>query len=501
MKNITIILICLLGISFTNTIIAQTDVEGLLFTQQNPAVTARGLGMGGAFASLGADFSAIRANPAGTAMYRSGEWTVSPSFHTIQTNSSFFGNGQTEFENKFQLPQMGAAFPGIERTHSGWKHAVGALGYHRIMDYSQHFSFSGTSAGSISNMFTERSNGFFPDELDPFAGGLAYDIDLIFNPDPSNPTEYAGDISNSDPVFKSQSVERSGGVHDIYLAYAANYGDRFYLGGSVHIPFLRFQQNSFYEEQDAGNDIPYFNQMSYDQELNVTGAGIQAKLGAIYRINSMFRVSLAYHTPISYRLNEQYQSSMSALIFYDDGSTNNPGSMDSPAGQYSYRFIAPMRINAGLSAVFGQSGLISFEADFVDYSRARFRFDRQGSAADANFERDLNQSIRNKYRPVINTRIGGELVLGQARLRAGYSLSADPFRTNILDISTAEHQISGGAGLRWESFYIDAALAYSFKLEEYYPYTTEFIIGTQGQPLVEQNITRYRAMLTFGVRF
>ncbi len=480
---------------------AQTEIEALLYSQQNYGITARGLALGGAFAALGGDVSAIHANPAATAIYRSSEFTISPAFNRYQKRSTFFGETSENSTTRFQMPQMAAVFPGIERTHSGWKHAVGALGYHRTHDFSSEFEFAGISAGSITNRFVERATGFFPDELDPFTEKLAYDIDLIFNPSGDILTEYAGDISVSDRVWKSQHTERSGGIHDVFLSYAANYGDRLYLGGSLHIPFLRLEETSIYREEDQNNQIAFFNSMHYQQEFTVTGAGIQAKLGAIYRFSSMLRASLAYHSPMSIRLNEQFLTHMGASITYEDGSGNSPNNAVSPSGSYSYRFVSPMRVNAGIAAVFGSSGLISLEADFVDYTRARFRFDREGSASDANIERNLNQVISNTYRSVINMRAGGEVVLDNTRLRAGYSFKPDPFRGGLVSINGAEHQVSGGIGMRWDSFFIDAAVAYALTEREYYPYTTEVLIGTDGPQRVSQDISRLRTMLTLGFRF
>ena len=58
---------------------AQGSEELLSFSRQNFGISsARSAGMGGAFTSLGADAASMSINPAGIAMYRSGEVSISP---------------------------------------------------------------------------------------------------------------------------------------------------------------------------------------------------------------------------------------------------------------------------------------------------------------------------------------------------------------------------------------------------------------------------------------
>ncbi|MBK9317869.1 MAG: hypothetical protein IPM91_02820 [Bacteroidetes bacterium] len=61
---------------------AQTDADILRFSMLNYGSTARSLGMGNSFGALGADFSTLAINPAGIALYRKSEFSVSPLFQT-----------------------------------------------------------------------------------------------------------------------------------------------------------------------------------------------------------------------------------------------------------------------------------------------------------------------------------------------------------------------------------------------------------------------------------
>ena len=48
--------------------------------------------MGGAFGSMGGDFSAITVNPAGSGIYRSSEFVFSGGYNTSITESSYLNN-------------------------------------------------------------------------------------------------------------------------------------------------------------------------------------------------------------------------------------------------------------------------------------------------------------------------------------------------------------------------------------------------------------------------
>ena len=52
------------------TVMAQNDVDAFRFSQVNWSGTARFMGAGGAFGSIGGDFSALATNPAAIGLYK-----------------------------------------------------------------------------------------------------------------------------------------------------------------------------------------------------------------------------------------------------------------------------------------------------------------------------------------------------------------------------------------------------------------------------------------------
>ena len=65
----------------TTIVNAQNEVDALRYSTHNISGTARYSSMGGAFGSLGGEFSALSSNPAGIGMYQLGELTFTPSIH------------------------------------------------------------------------------------------------------------------------------------------------------------------------------------------------------------------------------------------------------------------------------------------------------------------------------------------------------------------------------------------------------------------------------------
>ena len=71
---------------------AQNEVDALRYSTQNLSGTARYAAMGGAFGSLGGEFSALSSNPAGIGMYQFSEFTFTPTLNLNSSNPLKFFN-------------------------------------------------------------------------------------------------------------------------------------------------------------------------------------------------------------------------------------------------------------------------------------------------------------------------------------------------------------------------------------------------------------------------
>jgi hypothetical protein len=101
MKKICLTL-TLLGM-FAGGTFAQNQLDALRYSRLNPSGTARFVAMGGAFGALGSDFSALSVNPGGIGLYRSSEFSITPSFSTTTTESQLNGNFREDSRYNFNL--------------------------------------------------------------------------------------------------------------------------------------------------------------------------------------------------------------------------------------------------------------------------------------------------------------------------------------------------------------------------------------------------------------
>ena len=125
---------------------AQNEIDALRYSQQNMFGSARVSSMGGAFGSLGGDFSGLSQNPAGIGMYQFTEVTFSPSFILNNTTSYNNQQGFTEIINnglKFDedisqgsLGNIGFVFS-TPKDNSEWKRVNFGIGLNQLANYSK----------------------------------------------------------------------------------------------------------------------------------------------------------------------------------------------------------------------------------------------------------------------------------------------------------------------------------------------------------------------------
>ena len=72
-------------------VFAQSHLDAYRFSQQDYEGTARFTSMGGAFGALGGDFTSLSLNPAGVGVYRSSEFTITPTISYNKVNSDYMG--------------------------------------------------------------------------------------------------------------------------------------------------------------------------------------------------------------------------------------------------------------------------------------------------------------------------------------------------------------------------------------------------------------------------
>lgn len=497
MKKIFLFFITLF---FINSMSAQTLADAARFSVFDVNSTARSVGVGGGLGALGGDFSTLSVNPAGLALYRGREFTFTPSLVFINSDAQLEGGQGTQSDTKvnFNLSNIGLVFH-KRPTSTKWTTANFGFGLNRLANFHQKITYEGVTRGSITDRWLELADGFSPNQLDNFEAGPAFDAFAI-GEFQNSPTFYFSDFVPDDQVLKTQDITRKGSINELVFSFAGNIKERVMLGATVGIPFLRFEENKRYEESDPNNEIPEFNFLRFSENLETRGTGINLKLGAIIRFSQAFRLGLAIHTPTAFQLTDNYNTTV-AYDFDADSYNESQAPAESPQLEFEYNFSTPWRFIGSAGIVIGKIGFLTGEVEYVNYTGSKYSVNADiATLADQDIIDRVNQTIDNQLESNLNFRFGGEVALQKYRLRGGFNLSGTPYAVD----SSLDGSLSLGAGVRWESIFLDIAYRRSMDNEVYVPY----VIGDQevnGIEISEQQVNidavKNKFMITMGVRF
>ncbi|MCC6723293.1 MAG: hypothetical protein IT258_02195 [Saprospiraceae bacterium] len=489
--------ICLIA---TSPIYGQTLQDAVRYSQLEVGGTARSVGIGGGIGALGADFSVLSTNPAGLAAFRRSEFTFTPIFSNNTNESELVDGGEgTSTTNKFNFgfSNMGLVFPSRPLSRN-WTNTAFGLGFNRLASFQQKASYSGTTPGSITERWANQAQGYNSENVDFYnigeiEAGLAYNAEAIYNPDENDLTYYATDFLPGELVGKSQTIRQKGSYNEMVVSYAGNFKDRFLIGATMGLPIINFEENKSYQETVVDPTNTVFNELIYKEKLKTSAVGINLKLGMIFRVNQMFRIGAAIHTPTGIGLKDSFSSSLT--YSYNLDGIPKPGSANSPDGSFEYRMRTPWRFIGSAGFIFDKKGFLSAEVEYVDYTNAKFNFNNTPTEGDTEYQNELNQQITNQLASGLNIRLGGEFTLGKFRFRGGYSIMPSPYKEGFDPIGS----LSLGAGA-WlsEGIFLDAAYRrQSAPGQQYSPY----LLNGEPAQVVTQHNTRTQVLLTLGFKF
>ncbi|MBV6438512.1 MAG: hypothetical protein EPGJADBJ_00136 [Saprospiraceae bacterium] len=477
-------------------LLAQSAGDVLNYSFLRPSGTARFTGVGGAMGALGADFGTLSTNPAGLAMYRSDEFTVTPSLRFAHTDATLQGNAPIgEDRSAFGFDNVGLVFNTTPRG-SRWKTFNVGIGLNKMNNYNQAVYYNGNASGSLMNAYFDETESVFNSggtdaDLNPFGAQLAWDANAIYYQNDTLTYDFAG-FENA-VTEHSQTATTFGGMNELALSFAGNYNEQLMVGVTIGVPFVNYRLESEYIQRDPGGDVagsvPYFGQLIYTDYLRTEGIGINLKMGLIYKVSQMVRLGVAFHTPTALGLTDNFSNTFA--YDYGDGSGSYTGeTLYSPDGVFDYKLRTPWRFSASSAFVFRKYGFISADVEWLDYGNNRYDFTSNVSNNENQaLEREINNEIRRSYQSAMNVRVGGELALDQFRLRAGVNLNGNPEEGGN-DFNTA---FSLGAGVHTGSFFIDLAYRRS---------TGEGFVGAgAGTPVALTDNTMNDVSLTLGFKF
>jgi hypothetical protein len=505
---------------------AQGFVENaLLFSRTKPGGSARIQAMGGAQIALGGDYSSALSNPAGLGMYNRSEITFSPALNFYSSDSEMIdhtGNNEaTDSKTVFTVPGLSYVHhsPLDKGDFLGGSFAVSMS---RTNDFQNTFKFQGTdNTSSMADYFTQMAQGYAINTLPSpysdtpllnfdFPEGLAYQTFLInpyseADPYPSPFTEddyldyttYYSEledtVSSERSLFRKGDVDLRGAQYQWSFAYGGNIKDKFFFGASVGITTLRYKFSSSYGENNFTYSNDYespIRDFNLTENIEIDGSGVNFTLGFIYRFVDFAQAGVSFVTPTYYTLTDTYSAQLSV------NRNNNLIEASSSAPIISeYNIKTPMKLSTGLAFFLGKYGLISGDAEFVNYGKAKYDSDTPGVSFNPE-----NDSIQYYFTNTINYRIGVESRLGIYRLRAGYNVQNNAYKSEFKvdgNITT----FSAGAGIKLEKFFLDATWLNTNYNSSYSQYSIQNAADKPEGPTARIKNTINSVMLTAGFTF
>ena len=475
------------------------DEVTLLSAYSDPGGSTRMIGIGGAQNALGGDIGSVMANPAGLGFYNRSEFSFTPSFSFRDVRAKFDQTGFDDFTSRFSFSNIGFVFNNTrDNISSGaWRGGSFGISLSKLADFNSSFHWEGIHSSSILDLFASMAHGQTPSQLpDQALHAFAYKAYLIspmsFYEDGGAENEYAPIVFSDQFPVQSETVDTRGSHYQLTFGYGGNFSDKFYFGANIGMGMLRYQAIKKYNEyfNISSGDVIYPDEypevdFTIDEVMELNGIGINGSLGIIYRPNNIIRLGASITSPTFYNFRDERTGDLFVDYgqwfedeYYDDYEINGVVVPDTAIysdlilSNYSVR--TPTKLSGGVAVFFGKSGFLSADIDYLNYGGSRF--------SSRDFETGgVNTDINNFYQNTINYRVGGEYRVNIFRLRAGYAVSGDPYASNTYD--RTKTTISGGAGIRLQSFFFDLAYQHSDFSNVYYPYDGGFF----GAPIEVNN--------------
>lgn len=509
------ILALALAFGCTAAVSAQSAIDAYNITPTQLRGTARFVGMGGAFTSLGSDLSCMNQNPAGLGLYRHSD--IGFTFDISMRNHKSATPNQTSSNSETKVIFDNFGYVGVINLEGVMRSIQWGVSYNRVASFDRFTSAYNMPAGSsLTNYIASYTNGINSNDLieddnfDPYLDTrndwlsiLAYNSFMINNPG-ANQEEYTGLYQNGTTGDALSSIRERGYNDEYNIDFAGNVSDIFFWGLGIGIADVDYRREVNYSEsmdnalvynhqtQGLSSGKANFNLYNWQQ---ISGSGVNLKLGVIVRPIEMLRIGLAVHTPTWLRLTHTTFGQTDYEYLADDAMGDRPtneGTFSTPDNNYESRLTTPWRLMIGASVVIGPKAIISLDYERVAYNAMKLK--QQGSfGGDYNYGGSFidntyaNEDVKNYFRGADIIRAGVEYRLSRNwSVRAGYNYQSSNVRNEAksgdMYISTAgtdpsyrldndTHNITLGLGYRYKSWYADIAYQHTNQSAQYHAYT------------------------------
>ncbi len=442
MKKLYFTVVALLAMTLSQ---AQDITDAVRYSTDQLTGTARFRAMSGAFGALGGDLSAISINPAGSAIFLSSAATVTLSYNDRKNNTQYFNGSTINSSSDVYFDQAGAVLVfNSMKDENAWRKFSLGVNYSQNNSFDDSYLAQGSSSKSIDSYFLAYANGVPLNLLETIEGENVTDLYLYLGENEGFGTQqaflgYQGFVLDplaDDPDNTSYSSSIAPGNFDQQYSYAATglngkfafnfatkYQDFLHLGINLNAHFMNYDRATRLVERNS-NSGSTTNEVIFANNLSTTGNGFSLQLGSIANVTDNIRVGLTYDSPTWYLITEQttqrietYSAEFDDRVFVDPNVVN---------AYPDYKLKTPGKLTGSLAFLFGDSGLISFDYSYKDFSNTEFR-----PANDLEFTFQ-NSLINDNLKAASTYRVGGEYRIKEWSLRGGYRFEESPYKDSFI---------------------------------------------------------------------
>lgn len=474
---------------------AQDASDALRYSQTFFGGSARSMGMAGSFSALGADVGAMTTNPAGLARFSKSSFSFSMGPQNTNYSSTYNLNSSSSSRTSFPVQGLALVIHTPKMNEYGWKSVQSTFAYNRLASFNAQRHYEGYNFQSLLGAYSAEGFGVSPSSLwdyNRFTTWMAYETYAIDDYQTALGIEYFPRINEGDSIYHKQTINSNGGISEYSYALSGNYNNTLYIGGSINLQNIRYNEDKFHNEQMLQSSGLSLKSFDYDFSYQSRGLGVNGRLGMIWLPTDEMRVGFAVHTPTVMRFNEEFSAGMTAV--HDFGTIAVDGN-SRPSGDFKYRFRSPLRMTGSLAYVFEKRLAMNVDLELVDYSASEL-LSSNNIFYQSNFV-NQNARISDFYRRVLNTRLGLEYAMTpEWFVRCGYALYPRAISNRHKNAAEGNHFFGAGIGYRKGTFSIDLAYLQHRFTSEYYAFNSEDSINQ-----VVFNQQRHSLTITLGFRF
>jgi hypothetical protein len=167
---------------------AQGEVEAFRYSSSEPGMSARSMGMSGAFSSVGADVTSFYTNPAGLAVYKRTNAELAISNVSQTTTTTFDEVQKRDLRSRLSIGNFAFVKTQTPRS-SRFTNLSYGIATAKTNHFYQNFTLEGKNDASLMEQFAWQAQGVNPVDVYntlPFTSGLAYETYAI------DPTDLVG---------------------------------------------------------------------------------------------------------------------------------------------------------------------------------------------------------------------------------------------------------------------------------------------------------------------